>query len=33
VLAEGRQIEARDLGLISQHSIATLMGTLEDYKS
>ena len=33
VLAEGRQIEARDLGLISQHSIATPMGTLEDYKT
>jgi DNA-binding NtrC family response regulator len=33
VLAEGRQIEARDLGLISQHSVATPMGTLEDYKT
>ncbi|EZP32251.1 sigma-54 dependent transcriptional regulator [Pseudomonas sp. RIT288] len=33
VLAEGRQIEARDLGLISQHSISTPMGTLEDYKT
>ena len=33
VLAEGRQIEARDLGLMSQHSIATPMGTLEDYKT
>ena len=33
VLAEGRQIEARDLGLISQHAIATPMGTLEDYKT
>jgi DNA-binding NtrC family response regulator len=33
VLAEGRQIEARDLGLISQHTIAAPMGTLEEYKS
>ncbi|MHC8394752.1 sigma-54 dependent transcriptional regulator [Pseudomonas sp. LB3P93] len=33
VLAEGRQIEARDLGLISQHTIAAPMGTLEDYKT
>ncbi|WP_339527355.1 sigma-54 dependent transcriptional regulator [Pseudomonas sp. EL_65y_Pfl2_R96] len=33
VLAEGRQIEARDLGLISQHATATPMGTLEDYKT
>ncbi|WP_223519691.1 sigma-54 dependent transcriptional regulator [Pseudomonas sp. GL-B-19] len=32
VLAEGRQIEARDLGLISQHTTATPMGTLENYK-
>ncbi|WP_419710679.1 sigma 54-interacting transcriptional regulator [Pseudomonas sp. NFX224] len=32
VLAEGRQIEARDLGLISHQSVATPMGTLEDYK-
>ncbi|MFJ2692845.1 sigma 54-interacting transcriptional regulator [Pseudomonas sp. NPDC087336] len=32
VLAEGRQIEARDLGLISHHAIAAPMGTLEDYK-
>ncbi len=32
VLAEGRQIEARDLGLISQHVIAAPMGTLENYK-
>ena len=32
VLAEGRQIEAQDLGLLSPHSIATPMGTLEDYK-
>ncbi|EJM60434.1 sigma-54 dependent transcriptional regulator [Pseudomonas sp. GM48] len=33
VLAEGRQIEARDLGLISQHMIAAPMGTLEEYKA
>ncbi|MNO32277.1 Transcriptional regulatory protein ZraR [compost metagenome] len=33
VLAEGRQIEARDLGLISQHTLAAPMGTLEEYKS
>jgi DNA-binding NtrC family response regulator len=33
VLAEGRQIEARDLGLISPHTLATPMGTLEEYKS
>src|SRR5471030_36953 len=33
VLAEGRQIEARDLGLISQQTIAARMGTLEDYKT
>ncbi|UVL01010.1 sigma-54 dependent transcriptional regulator [Pseudomonas sp. B21-048] len=33
VLAEGRQIEARDLGLISQHGFASPMGTLEDYKT
>lgn len=32
VLAEGRQIEARDLGLMSQQAFATPMGTLEDYK-
>jgi DNA-binding NtrC family response regulator len=32
VLAEGRQIEARDLGLLSPPSIAASMGTLEDYK-
>ncbi|KAA0961713.1 sigma-54 dependent transcriptional regulator [Pseudomonas sp. ANT_H12B] len=32
VLAEGRQIEARDLGLMSQQTIAAPMGTLEDYK-
>ncbi|MDQ3202365.1 MAG: sigma-54 dependent transcriptional regulator [Pseudomonadota bacterium] len=33
ILAEGRQIEARDLGLISQHAVAAPMGTLEDYKT
>ncbi|MFJ2362120.1 sigma 54-interacting transcriptional regulator [Pseudomonas sp. NPDC087697] len=33
VLAEGRQIEARDLGLIGQQVITTPMGTLEDYKT
>jgi DNA-binding NtrC family response regulator len=32
VLAEGRQIEARDLGLISHQAVAAPMGTLEDYK-
>jgi DNA-binding NtrC family response regulator len=32
VLAEGRQIEARDLGLISHHAVATPIATLEDYK-
>jgi DNA-binding NtrC family response regulator len=32
VLAEGRQIEARDLGLISHQSVSAPMGTLEDYK-
>ncbi|MEG0861907.1 MAG: sigma-54 dependent transcriptional regulator [Pseudomonas sp.] len=32
VLAEGRQIEAQDLGLVSQHAFAANMGTLEDYK-
>ena len=32
VLAEGRQIEARDLGLLSQQAISAPMGTLEDYK-
>lgn len=32
VLAEGRQIEARDLGLISHQGVATPMSTLEDYK-
>ncbi|MCY1405582.1 Regulatory protein AtoC [compost metagenome] len=32
VLAEGRQIEAQDLGLLSQHTFAPSMGTLEDYK-
>ncbi|MNG25007.1 Transcriptional regulatory protein ZraR [compost metagenome] len=32
VLAEGRQIEAQDLGLLSQHAFVSTMGTLEDYK-
>ncbi len=32
VLAEGRQIEARDLGLISQQNATAPMGTLENYK-
>lgn len=32
VLAEGRQIEARDLGLISHQGVAPPMGTLEEYK-
>lgn len=32
VLAEGRQIEAQDLGLLPQHAFAASMGTLEDYK-
>ncbi|MEE1865147.1 sigma-54 dependent transcriptional regulator [Pseudomonas auratipiscis] len=32
VLAEGRQIEAQDLGLLSQHAFTLSMGTLEDYK-
>lgn len=32
VLAEGRQIEARDLGLVSQQEVVLPMGTLEDYK-
>ncbi len=32
VLAEGRQIEAQDLGLISQAAAVVPMGTLEDYK-
>lgn len=32
VLAEGRQIEAADLGLQSQKAIALPMATLEDYK-
>ncbi|POA18357.1 Fis family transcriptional regulator [Pseudomonas sp. FW300-N1A1] len=32
VLAEGRQIEARDLGLISHQAVAAPIGTLEDYK-
>ncbi|MDB5982215.1 MAG: sigma-54 interacting regulatory protein [Pseudomonas sp.] len=33
VLAEGRQIEAADLGLVGQQEITSAMGTLEDYKS
>jgi len=32
VLAEGRQIEAADLGLMSQSATVVPMGTLEDYK-
>ncbi|CAM3818239.1 sigma-54 dependent transcriptional regulator [Pseudomonas wadenswilerensis] len=32
VLAEGRQIEAQDLGLHSQQNFEASMGTLEDYK-
>ncbi len=32
VLAEGRQIEAQDLGLLSQSTAVVPMGTLEDYK-
>jgi DNA-binding NtrC family response regulator len=32
VLAEGRQIEARDLGLQGQQGSSAPMGTLEDYK-
>ncbi|MFD2641775.1 sigma-54 dependent transcriptional regulator [Pseudomonas japonica] len=32
VLAEGRQIEAQDLGLHDQHNQVAPMGTLEDYK-
>jgi len=32
VLAEGRQIAARDLGLISHHTVVAPMGTLENYK-
>ncbi|SDZ49757.1 sigma-54 dependent transcriptional regulator [Pseudomonas sp. NFIX28] len=32
VLAEGRQIEARDLGLLSPQACIAPMGTLEDYK-
>ncbi|MDF2642789.1 MAG: response regulator with CheY-like receiver, AAA-type ATPase, and DNA-binding domain protein [Pseudomonas sp.] len=33
VLAEGRQIEAADLGLLGEEDIASSMGTLDDYKS
>ncbi|MEB0040619.1 MULTISPECIES: sigma-54 dependent transcriptional regulator [unclassified Pseudomonas] len=33
VLAEGRQIEAVDLGLVGQHEVISTMGTLDDYKS
>lgn len=33
VLAEGRQIEAADLGLVGQHEVMSTMGTLDDYKS
>jgi len=33
VLAEGRQIEAADLGLVGEEDINTSMGTLDDYKS
>ncbi|MNF14417.1 Bacterial regulatory protein, Fis family [compost metagenome] len=33
VLAEGRQIEARDLGLASHQGVVAPMGTLEDYKT
>lgn len=33
VLAEGRQIEAVDLGLVGQHETISTMGTLDDYKS
>ncbi|QBF26696.1 sigma-54-dependent Fis family transcriptional regulator [Pseudomonas tructae] len=32
VLAEGRQIEPQDLGLLSQEASAPSIGTLEDYK-
>jgi DNA-binding NtrC family response regulator len=32
VLAEGRQIEAADLGLQSEQAIVSPMATLEDYK-
>jgi len=33
VLAEGRQIEAFDLGLLGEEEISSSMGTLDDYKS
>lgn len=33
VLAEGRQIEAVDLGLLGEEDIVSSMGTLDDYKS
>ncbi|MCD5994892.1 sigma-54-dependent Fis family transcriptional regulator [Pseudomonas sp. CDFA 602] len=33
VLAEGRQIEAADLGLLGEEDVAGAMGTLDDYKS
>lgn len=33
VLAEGRQIEASDLGLMGEEEISSTMGTLDDYKS
>ncbi|MBI6575959.1 sigma 54-interacting transcriptional regulator [Pseudomonas syringae] len=33
VLAEGRQIEAADLGLLGEEDIVSSMGTLDDYKS
>lgn len=33
VLAEGRQIEAGDLGLLGEEEISSTMGTLDDYKS
>ncbi|MCV4274740.1 sigma-54 dependent transcriptional regulator [Pseudomonas capsici] len=33
VLAEGRQIEAADLGMLGEEDIASSMGTLDDYKS
>lgn len=32
-LAEGRQIEAFDLGLLGEHEISSSMGTLDEYKS
>jgi DNA-binding NtrC family response regulator len=33
VLAEGRQIEAFDLGLLGEEEISSSMGTLDEYKS